>query len=190
MTSLVAEAFDWGRPADHTGGIVQVSTVFGDDPNIGTRHSRLRSTPHGLRFRDYRFCPASGRTFASPRSRTDRSLSLPRETFRSRIACPCFALVWPGLLLPFLTYAGRCRICPGITCVIACRVGWHDRGAMTSDTKIFVGLRPTRGKPVQHRETSGPRCQWDDCDGHGTHRAPVGADGEGLYLLFCFFACR
>jgi DnaJ domain len=56
---------------------------------------------------------------------------------------------------------------------------------MTSDSKIFVGLRPTRKKPADHRETSGPKCQWDGCDKQGTHRAPVGADAEGLYLLFC-----
>lgn len=56
---------------------------------------------------------------------------------------------------------------------------------MTSDSKIFVGLRPTRKKPDPHRGPKGPKCQWDGCDEEGTHRAPVGADAEGLYLLFC-----
>src|ERR1044072_8030887 len=56
---------------------------------------------------------------------------------------------------------------------------------MTSDSKIFVGLRPTRKKPDHHRRPKGPKCQWDGCDQEGTHRAPVGADAEGLYLLFC-----
>ncbi|RWX81788.1 molecular chaperone DnaJ [Neorhizobium lilium] len=56
---------------------------------------------------------------------------------------------------------------------------------MTSDSKIFVGLRPTKKKPVAARETSGPKCQWDGCEKSGTHRAPVGRDAEGLYLLFC-----
>lgn len=56
---------------------------------------------------------------------------------------------------------------------------------MTSDTKIFVGLRSIRKKPAQHRDTTGPQCQWDGCDRQGTHPAPVGADAEGLYLLFC-----
>ncbi|MDR9773094.1 J domain-containing protein [Rhizobium hidalgonense] len=56
---------------------------------------------------------------------------------------------------------------------------------MTSDSKIFVGLRPTRNKPAEHRDTNGPRCQWDGCDKQGVHRAPVGADAEGLFLLFC-----
>lgn len=31
----------------------------------------------------------------------------------------------------------------------------------------------------------GPRCQWDGCEKNGLHRAPVGRDGEGLFLLFC-----
>lgn len=56
---------------------------------------------------------------------------------------------------------------------------------MTSDSKIFVGLRSTRNKPSLLREKNGPRCQWDGCDRDGSHRAPVGADAEGLYLLFC-----
>ncbi len=56
---------------------------------------------------------------------------------------------------------------------------------MTSDSKIFVSLRTTKKKPDQQRESSGPKCQWDGCDKHGTHRAPVGADAEGLYLWFC-----
>jgi len=56
---------------------------------------------------------------------------------------------------------------------------------MTSDSKIFVGLRSTRKKPVQHREVTGPKCQWEGCEEQGIHRAPVGADAEGLYLLFC-----
>lgn len=56
---------------------------------------------------------------------------------------------------------------------------------MTSDSKIFVSLRSTRSKPSLVREKNGPRRQWDGCDRDGSHRAPVGADAEGLYLLFC-----
>jgi curved DNA-binding protein CbpA len=56
---------------------------------------------------------------------------------------------------------------------------------MTSDSKIFVGLKPIRKKPGQAAEPAGPRCQWDGCSKTGTHRAPVGRDAEGLYLLFC-----
>jgi hypothetical protein len=56
---------------------------------------------------------------------------------------------------------------------------------MTSDSKIFVGLKPIRSKAAPRRDTNVPQCQWDDCQNGGTHRAPVGRDGEGLYLLFC-----
>ncbi len=56
---------------------------------------------------------------------------------------------------------------------------------MTSDSKIFVGLKPIRKKPGQTAEPTGPRCQWDGCSKTGTHRAPVGRDAEGLYLRFC-----
>lgn len=56
---------------------------------------------------------------------------------------------------------------------------------MTSDSKIFVGLRSTRKKTTPSRQPTGPKCQWDGCEQAGTHRAPVGRDGEGLYLLFC-----
>lgn len=56
---------------------------------------------------------------------------------------------------------------------------------MTSDSKIFVGLRSTGKKKAPQREPTGPRCQWDSCEKSGTHRAPVGRGAEGLYLLFC-----
>jgi hypothetical protein len=56
---------------------------------------------------------------------------------------------------------------------------------MTSDSKIFVGLRSTKKKPVTQRVESGPKCQWDGCEKHGSHRAPVGCDADGLYLIFC-----
>ncbi|THV17099.1 J domain-containing protein [Rhizobium rhizophilum] len=56
---------------------------------------------------------------------------------------------------------------------------------MTSDRKIFVGLRSVRKQSSPAPETTGPRCQWDGCERVGTHRAPVGAGAEGLYLLFC-----
>lgn len=56
---------------------------------------------------------------------------------------------------------------------------------MTSDSKIFVGLKPIRKKAGPTIEPTGPRCQWDGCSKAGTHRAPVGRDAEGLYLLFC-----
>jgi curved DNA-binding protein CbpA len=55
-----------------------------------------------------------------------------------------------------------------------------------TDSKIFVGLRPPGKKPApQARASNEPECQWDGCEKAGTHRAPVGRDGEGLFLLFC-----
>ncbi|MBP1878835.1 DnaJ domain-containing protein [Agrobacterium rubi] len=56
---------------------------------------------------------------------------------------------------------------------------------MTSDSKIFVGLKSARKKSTSASEPTGPKCQWDGCDKTGTHRAPVGPMAEGLYLLFC-----
>lgn len=56
---------------------------------------------------------------------------------------------------------------------------------MTSDSKIFVGLRSTRKKSSPENQPTGPKCQWDGCAKSGTHRAPVGRDAEGLFLLFC-----
>ena len=56
---------------------------------------------------------------------------------------------------------------------------------MAVDSKIFVGLKSTRKRASSHSEYQGPKCQWDGCEKSGTHRAPVGRDAEGLYLLFC-----
>lgn len=56
---------------------------------------------------------------------------------------------------------------------------------MTSDSKIFVGLKSARKKPTTQDHRTGPKCQWDGCEKTGTHRAPVGPGAEGLYLLFC-----
>lgn len=58
-------------------------------------------------------------------------------------------------------------------------------GPMSQVSKIFVGLKSTRKKAAPQNDPSGPRCQWDGCEKTGVHRAPVGRDGEGLYLLFC-----
>jgi curved DNA-binding protein CbpA len=58
-------------------------------------------------------------------------------------------------------------------------------GAMTHDSKIFVGLKSTRKKSASKSEPTGPKCQWDGCEKSSTHRAPVGRDAEGLYLMFC-----
>lgn len=57
--------------------------------------------------------------------------------------------------------------------------------AMTSDSKIFVGLKSIRSKPVSKNNPAGPKCQWDGCDRIGAQRAPVGRNAEGLFLFFC-----
>jgi len=56
---------------------------------------------------------------------------------------------------------------------------------MTSDSKIFLGLGPTRKTRPENQAPTGPICQWDGCEKVGTHQAPVGSGAEGLYLLFC-----
>jgi hypothetical protein len=54
-----------------------------------------------------------------------------------------------------------------------------------TDSKIFVSLRSIRSRQTPDPAPEGPKCQWDNCEQIGSHRAPVGRDGEGLYLLFC-----
>lgn len=56
---------------------------------------------------------------------------------------------------------------------------------MTADSKIFVGLRSTRGKAKPRATPVGPKCHWDGCEGVGTHRAPIGQEAEGRFFLFC-----
>lgn len=79
---------------------------------------------------------------------------------------------------------GLSRSCPRFTC-LAIDARWAINAEMSHVPKIFVSLKPTRKKVGQQRESVGPKCQWDGCDKDGPHRAPVGADAEGLYLLFC-----
>lgn len=55
---------------------------------------------------------------------------------------------------------------------------------MGLDSKIFDSIR-TRRKKTLSADDDGPKCQWDGCDKKGAHRAPVGREGEGQYLLFC-----
>lgn len=55
---------------------------------------------------------------------------------------------------------------------------------MGLDSKIFDSIR-TRRKKSPSADDDGPKCQWDGCDKKGAHRAPVGREGEGQYLLFC-----
>jgi curved DNA-binding protein CbpA len=58
--------------------------------------------------------------------------------------------------------------------------------SMTTDSKIFVGLKPIRSKAKpKSSEPIGPKCHWDGCDRVGQHRAPVGQEAEGRFFLFC-----
>lgn len=56
---------------------------------------------------------------------------------------------------------------------------------MKLNSKYFekIRIRPDASKQPHAQER---RCQWDGCDGAGTHRAPVGRDREGEYFFFCF----
>ena len=54
---------------------------------------------------------------------------------------------------------------------------------MGLDSKYFDRIRTRRKRP-QEPEQGPPTCQWDGCDKHGTHRAPVGRNAEGQFFLF------
>ncbi|NLR99070.1 J domain-containing protein [Rhizobium sp. P38BS-XIX] len=56
---------------------------------------------------------------------------------------------------------------------------------MGLDSKYFDRIRTRRKRPPEP-EQGPPTCQWDGCDKHGTHRAPVGRNAEGQFFLFCF----
>jgi curved DNA-binding protein CbpA len=60
-------------------------------------------------------------------------------------------------------------------------------GDMKLDSKYFDSIRTKRGKSarVEDKPTK-PTCQWDGCEQHGNHRAPVGRNAEGQYFMFCF----
>src|SRR5690606_16103952 len=58
------------------------------------------------------------------------------------------------------------------------------RKGMKLNSKYFEKIRIRPDNPKA--ETLERRCQWDGCDGAGTHRAPVGRDREGEYFFFCF----
>lgn len=56
---------------------------------------------------------------------------------------------------------------------------------MKAYSKYFEKIRIRPDTEAQSR-TGAPACQWDGCDGSGTHRAPVGRMREGEYFRFCF----
>jgi len=55
---------------------------------------------------------------------------------------------------------------------------------MKLDSKLFDSIRvkPDQDRLLRDRH---PPCQWQGCDGAGTHRAPKGRGREGEYHLFC-----
>jgi hypothetical protein len=53
---------------------------------------------------------------------------------------------------------------------------------MKPGSKYFDSIR-SKGRAKPQPEL--PPCQWRDCKGHGTHKAPMGRDNEGKYYLFC-----
>lgn len=62
----------------------------------------------------------------------------------------------------------------------------HIMEGMKLDSKYFDSIR-TKRKGVRVEEPpSKPLCQWDGCEKPGAHRAPVGRNAEGQFLLFCF----
>lgn len=54
-----------------------------------------------------------------------------------------------------------------------------------TDSKIFVGLRSTRGKAKPRAKPVGPPCHWDGCEEVAQHRAPIGQEAEGRFFMFC-----
>jgi hypothetical protein len=55
---------------------------------------------------------------------------------------------------------------------------------MNPNSKYFDCIRIYRD-PARSEPEDGPRCQWENCDRAGTHRAPVGRLREGEYYRFC-----
>ncbi|MCT7377380.1 J domain-containing protein [Chelativorans salis] len=56
---------------------------------------------------------------------------------------------------------------------------------MKLNSKYFEKIR-IRPDNKAEADAHAPRCQWDDCDQPGLHRAPVGRHKEGEYFRFCF----
>ena len=58
---------------------------------------------------------------------------------------------------------------------------------MNSKSKYFDSIRINKGrkKPAGAKQTPDGICQWDGCSNPGTHRAPLGRDREGQYLVLC-----
>ncbi len=56
---------------------------------------------------------------------------------------------------------------------------------MKPASKIFDSIRVKPNKDRRRKKPQEPQCQWQGCTMAGTHKAPMGRDHEGGYLLFC-----
>lgn len=55
---------------------------------------------------------------------------------------------------------------------------------MDNKSKYFDKIRITKGRKKDTRPNNGI-CQWNGCESPGSHKAPLGRDREGQYLMFC-----
>ena len=55
---------------------------------------------------------------------------------------------------------------------------------MDHKSKYFDKIRINKGRKKDSQPNNGI-CQWNGCENPGTHKAPLGRDREGQYLMFC-----
>jgi curved DNA-binding protein CbpA len=55
---------------------------------------------------------------------------------------------------------------------------------MDRKSKYFDTIRIKKGRKKDSRPNNGI-CQWNGCEKPGSHKAPLGRDREGQYLMFC-----
>ncbi len=55
---------------------------------------------------------------------------------------------------------------------------------MDNKSKYFDKIRINKSRKKDTRPNNGI-CQWNGCENPGTHKAPLGRDREGQYLMFC-----
>jgi len=55
---------------------------------------------------------------------------------------------------------------------------------MDHKSKYFDKIRINKGRKKESLPNKGI-CQWNGCEATGTHKAPLGRDREGQYLMFC-----
>ena len=60
---------------------------------------------------------------------------------------------------------------------------------MDHKSKYFDKIRINKGRKKDSLPNKGI-CQWNGCESTGTHKAPLGRDREGQYLMFCISHVR